>query len=91
MKSPLEALAPADKCFCFGDVEECICPATERGLRIVIRGQAQMSPEQREWCLTEIGRVEGYKRSAYEEDDDATIARGVLSAWLDFARDKGFA
>ncbi len=48
-----------------------------------------MTAEQREFCLTEIGNVEGYRRADYEESDDADLASGVLSAWTDFCRDKG--
>jgi hypothetical protein len=43
----------------------------------------------REWCLDEIDRVEGFRRRDYELLDDSELARGVLDAWLDFARDKG--
>lgn len=86
--SPLDVLAPA-ACFCFGDPDECVCSNMEKGLRVVTRGQATMTPEQREWCLREIDRVEGYTRADYEAYDDATIARGVFSSWIDFARDKG--
>jgi hypothetical protein len=48
-----------------------------------------MRPGEREWCLQEIASVEGYERKDYEGCDDRGVARGVLSAWVDFARDKG--
>jgi hypothetical protein len=52
-------------------------------------GMAPMTPEQREECLREIGRVEGYERQDYEGVDDASLARGVLDAWTGFCRDIG--
>ena len=48
-----------------------------------------MTIEQRNECLDEIDRVEGYDRSDYENEDDARLAGSVLFAWADYARDKG--
>jgi hypothetical protein len=48
-----------------------------------------MTPEQRAWCLDEIGSIEGYNRADYEGETDGNLARTVLSAWLDLCRDKG--
>lgn len=48
-----------------------------------------MTPEQREWCLDEISGVEGYNRLEWFGSDDKTLAKGVLSAWADYCRDKG--
>ena len=48
-----------------------------------------MSPAEREGCLQEIAKVEGYERKHYETATDQMLARGVLSAWTDAARDKG--
>lgn len=48
-----------------------------------------MTPEQREWCLNEIDTVEGYERKHYEGSPDELVANGVLSAWVDYCRDKG--
>jgi len=70
----------------------CACGAEERVLRGYIRADpelAPMSPVQRAWCLLEISSVEGYERKDYETASDSHLASGVLSAWLDFCRDKG--
>jgi hypothetical protein len=48
-----------------------------------------MTPEQREWCLNEIGQIEGYERDEHIPDSDADLARTVLHAWTDYCRDKG--
>lgn len=48
-----------------------------------------MTPEQREWCLDEIGHVEGYDRLEWFGCTDAQLAKGVLQAWADYCRDKG--
>jgi hypothetical protein len=48
-----------------------------------------MTPEQREWCLEEIGSVEGYDRAEHVEDSDSDLASTVLCAWTDYCRDKG--
>ncbi|RTL07728.1 hypothetical protein EKK58_00880 [Candidatus Dependentiae bacterium] len=48
-----------------------------------------MTIHEREWCLQEIASVEGYNRADYELSDNKGLARGVLSAWVDFCRDKG--
>jgi len=82
---------PEVECKCFTDVDEtgCVCGQSERVLRAICRGDIALNDEQREWCKAEIDRVEGYSRSEYEIADDATLAHGVLSAWTDYARDKG--
>lgn len=51
----------------------------------------KMTPEQREWCLSEIDNVEGYERSNYATLPDDLLANGVLCAWMDYCRDKGLA
>lgn len=87
MKTPLDDIAP-EVCVCYGDGAVCVCPSTERALRHVVRGSVPMSEQQRAWCLTEIGSFEG--QPTFEvTDSDADVARGVLSAWTDYARDKG--
>ena len=50
-----------------------------------------MTVDQREWCLTQVASVEGHSREDYEGKTDAELARGVLSAWMDYCRDKGLA
>lgn len=82
---------PAPQC-CQGPGEPCVCGIEERALRGWVRRAPDMLPMndmQRGWCLNEIGRVEGYEAADYEALDDADLARGVLSAWTDFCRDKG--
>jgi hypothetical protein len=48
-----------------------------------------MTDEQREWCLDEIGGIEGYDRDEHVQDSDVTLAWTVLHAWVDYCRDKG--
>lgn len=69
----------------------CVCGPMERSLRGWIAGRIEtpMTTEQREACLDEIGRVEGYVRADHEAEDDAQLARTTLSAWTDYCRDKG--
>lgn len=84
--------APTVPCQCEGHPlasEGCICPPDERFLRYVKAGHGALTDEQRERCLDEIATVEGYERSDYEGDTDAGIAGGVISAWIDYCRDKG--
>ena len=81
---------PAVPCQCFApaDLDEdygCQCGDTERALRAGVT----LTPEQREWCLNEIGSVEGHERADYEDEDDKQLGRSVLSAWVDYCRDKG--
>lgn len=84
---------PIIPCQCFPDAddESCVCGDSERVLRgwICKAIVAPMTPEQREWALNEIASVEGYDRKHYEGLPDAELARGVLSAWTDYCRDKG--
>ena len=74
------------------DSPGCICGAAERVLRGYIDELPHlpsMTPAQREWCLTEIGDVEGFDRKEYEEVGDPVLARVVLDAWTSYCRDKG--
>jgi len=48
-----------------------------------------MNVQQREWCLQEINAVEGWSRDDYEAVPDQELARAVVYAWGDYARDKG--
>lgn len=75
-----------------GSGDGCMCGADERVLRGYMRKDALLAPmteAQRNWCLGEIGCVEGYDRRDYEGLDDASLARGVLDVWTDYCRDKG--
>lgn len=76
---------------CYGSEDECACPAMEKALRGWVRGDdmPSMTQEQRMFCLSEIGRVEGYDLADYTYATDRTLASGVLEAWTDYARDKG--
>lgn len=77
---------------CSADSEGCACGKDERVLRAYKRrefGLPPMTPEQRKWCLDEIGSVEGYTREEWVDMDDDLLASGVLSAWTDYCRDKG--
>ena len=84
----------AGPCACYHDGSRCACEPNERALRNYASGTDSPQPmtaEQREWCLDEIDGVEGYSRSDYEKHDDSGLASGVLEAWRDYCRDKGFA
>jgi len=82
----------AGACVCY-DVRTgghpCVCTATERQLRLVMDGGAALTPAQREWCLAEIDGVEGHTRADFDDETDVIVAREVLDAWRDYARDKG--
>lgn len=84
---------PEAACRCFDpeDAAEvgCVCGDSERVLRAIKRGEMSLNDDQREWCFKEIDRVEGYSRDEYALADDFSLASGVLSAWTDYARDKG--
>lgn len=67
----------------------CMCGVSERVIRHIVRGKALFTPEQREWALQEIDRVEGCTRMDFETGSDSDVALGVLHAWVDYARDKG--
>ena len=76
----------------YGPLDGCICTPTERVLRLYAGGQSALpvlTPGQREACLSELHRVEGYNRTDYAEATDQELCRGVLYAWVDFCREKG--
>lgn len=81
------------KCCCsVGEAVGCQCGPIERVLRTYMNNPSElppMNPTQREWCLLEIKSVEGYNSKEHETDTDAQLARTVLSAWMDYCRDKG--
>lgn len=87
MRSPLDSIAPP-RCICAWP-DGCLCCDTEKALRWIGWGKGSLTPEQREWCLAEIDSVEGYERRHYERASDADVAKGVLHAWTEYARDKG--
>lgn len=76
---------------CMGN-DPCICGHAERVLRGYIAHNPSLSPMttvQRDWCLDEIGSVEGHERHDYVEYADDDLASATLSAWVDYCRDKG--
>lgn len=79
--------------FCCYAPEGCVCGAQERGLRAIIAGNGTrpMTAEQRAWCVSEVASVEGFSEQDCVGLDDVALANLVLSAWLDYARDKGLA
>ena len=85
----MSVIWPEPPC-CMGE-ELCVCGDAERALRGWMSGGVAepMSPEQRRYCLQEIGTVEGYDRDVHAQEDDATLARTTLLAWADHCRDKG--
>lgn len=81
---------PTPTCPCYGPGGNCVCGDDEIFLRGWVAGVLPpMTPPQREWCLDEIAQVEGFSRKDYEEATDEMLARGVLSAWTSYCRDKG--
>jgi hypothetical protein len=81
---------PAVNCQCVVYPENCICSPCEMALRAWGGGFTQpMTPDQREFCLSEIDSVEGFRREDHESDTDQQLARATLDAWLDYCRDKG--
>ncbi len=90
---PHLAAVDPETCACGVAADYCkaLCLPAERVLRLYSGGVIKdpMTTEQREECLTEINRVEGFDRKDYEKDSDTDLARGVLVAWLSFCRDKG--
>lgn len=90
---------PGVKCQCMVCAADCICPPNELALRAwssisnIVTGQSTagraMTPGEREWCFQEIDQVEGYCRANHANETDSQLARVVLNAWRDYARDKG--
>lgn len=78
-------------CFGTGYVGACVCDPIEKCLRahtIQTWHPPALTEEQRAWCLAEIRSVEGW--SDYQLPvKDSVLASDVLSAWRDYARDKG--
>ncbi len=88
----LTPLAP-EGCVC-GYEDGCCCGDAERTLRRYAYADLAtilpaLSEEQREDCLDEIARVEGYDRSDYIAATDQALCKGVLCAMVDYCRDKG--
>lgn len=92
MKTPFDSYRDLS-CICFGDRDQCGCPDSEMAIRHYAKGlpMPSMTDGQRAWCLREISRVESFSRSAYAGTSDQDLARGLLEAWLEYARDKGLA
>lgn len=84
---------PVVPCQCGGEfvIHGCECGPEEKVLRYFMTPQCghKMTPEQREWCYSEIDAVEAHDLKDYETGTDAELARGVLNAWQDYCRDKG--
>jgi len=75
---------------CAFQLTRCVCLDEERALRLVMRWtNMSLTRSQREECIREIESVEGYSRDDCEGLSDADVARMVLNAWADYARDKG--
>ncbi|MPR10151.1 hypothetical protein [Microvirga tunisiensis] len=90
--TPFDTLGATLSCQCgYGDL--CVCPLKEAAMRAYASGSRTplpaMNSEQRDWCLEEIGSVEGHDRKDHDYSTDQHLARAVLNAWTDYARDKG--
>lgn len=88
---------PDVDCACIPVVEffdyGCVCGPDERFLRHLARGWSDyvMTTEQKTWCAAEI-RACGdatHQPDHFDDYDDQDMAKAVLSAWSDYARDKG--
>jgi hypothetical protein len=82
---------PEASCCAPGWPGGCQCVSTERALRGYADGRVTMpmTPDQREYCLEQISRVEGHRREDHADDGDSDLARATLGAWTDYCRDKG--
>lgn len=91
---PLIAARAADEphCYCW-DVsmcQQCVCTDAEKMLRVIADNEVSpLTPEEKQECFAEIDKVEGYSSSLVANGSDQQIARTVLAAWADYARDKG--
>ncbi len=75
---------------CLGEQVTCVCGSEERALRAIAAGRGpDLTDEQREWCLSEIGSIEGYRRDEHEGDNSVVLANVTIRAWADYCRDKG--
>lgn len=77
-------------CQC-GFKDYCICSPAERALRAWAYNDYKeiMNQEQRNWCLGQINKVEGYDALSCAGLSDKWLAWEVLRAWTDYCRDKG--
>lgn len=70
-------------------LSHCVCCDVERTVRWFCTGKKMMTELQRQECIEEICRVEGYSLEDCEGASSQRLARLVLAAWTDYARDKG--
>jgi hypothetical protein len=94
MKTPFDDLGKNLPCVCLYKryAHECFCPDGETALRYyegTYRDMPQMTMDQRAWCVAQIESVEGHKADGHEFLSDAGLAGMVLTAWADYALDKG--
>lgn len=80
-------LRSAPENYCCWSGAGCACGREERSLRWFMEAGRKMTPSERLWCLKEIWRVEGWD-DYRQPETDFLLANDVLSAWLDYARDK---
>ncbi len=87
--NPALAWPDVDCCTASRRALGCVCGVTERVLRAYasLRCTVPMTADQRAWCIDQVRQVEGQSASNYDMDEE--LARMVLAAWLDYARDKG--
>lgn len=80
-----------DDCVCFDSYSllECVCCDVERTVRYFSLSDKEMTEAQRQECIEEICSVEGYSMADCEGASTQRLARLVLAAWTDYARDKG--
>lgn len=71
----------------------CACDTDERALRAwAYNGHTvPMTAEQKAWCADQVRRCSDAtdQPDSFDDHTDEQLARAVLSAWQDFARDKG--
>jgi hypothetical protein len=90
MKTPFDSHRGLS-CICRGSIEDCGCSDGEMALRHYARSYTMppMTVEQREWCIRQIDRVEGFEGANYERATDSELGGAVLEVWLEYCRDKG--
>lgn len=71
-------------------LSQCVCCEVERTIRwFSTKNKVEMTEAQRQECIEEICSVEGYSMADCEGVSTQRLARLVLAAWTDYARDKG--
>lgn len=79
---------PNPGCQCYEMLDAlagCCCGDSERALRAGV----DLTDAQREWCRSEVAKVEGFSAADCDGLDDAALGKLVIEVWTEFCRDKG--